>query len=134
MKLIPPSKVTKALRARIARLPRSMRTGQHGGFPDQYPMLWVVVEGADIAAYATAYETEPGVLSLRGCQVARKYRGRGLQSRLLRVRISHARRRGYRMVRTYCADDNWPSICNVLRAGFKPIRVSDGWLTLERTL
>lgn len=141
MRLLGPNQVSKALRARIDALPRRMRTGQHGGHPAEYPLLWVVLTngwlpdqtyGEVIAAYATAYETEAGILSLRGCQVARKYRGRGLQRRLLRARLRWARRHGMRTVRTYVAVDNAPSLVNVLRAGFAPFRVTDGFLEMER--
>lgn len=126
--------VPRRIRAMVAALPRHMRAGQHGAFPEDYPLLWVVVDADKVAAYATAYETEARVLSLRGCQVARQYRGRGLQRRLLRVRLAYARRHGYRTVRTYVATDNLPSLRNVLGAGLIPARVADGWLTLEMTI
>lgn len=134
LRLIGPGSVSKRLRKRVAALPRSMRTGQHGGFPAEYPLLWVVLDDATIAAYSTVYETEPGVLSLRGCQVARKYRGLGLQRRLLRVRLRYARRHGMRMARTYVAVDNAPSLVNVLRVGFRPFRVTDGFLEMEKKI
>lgn len=134
LRLVGPGGVTRRVRAAVTALPRRMRSGQHGAHPEEYPLLWVVLDGDTVAAYATAFETEAGVLSLRGCQVAKKYRGKGLQARLLGVRLRWARRHGLRVARTYVAVDNRHSLCNVVRAGFEPSRVTDGFLELERRL
>lgn len=134
LKLYGPGRMPRRVRAAVTALPRRMRAGQHGAHPEEYPLLWVVMDGDTLAAYATAYETEAGILSLRGCQVEKKYQGRGLQRRLLGVRVGYARRHGMRMARTYVAGDNVHSMCNVLRAGFEPARVTDGFLELERKL
>lgn len=131
-RIIGPGKHTAAQRAAADAFPRH---GQHGGYaPSAYDLLWVVVDPlvpGGVQAYATA-KPDGDVLHCRGSYVAPIYRGGGLQRRLLMARVRYARRHGFRVVRTYVAPANIPSLVNILRAGFLPTRVSDGFLELER--
>jgi GNAT superfamily N-acetyltransferase len=47
-------------------------------------------------------------------------RGKGLQRRMIRVRVAWAKRHGYTRLVTYASTLNPPSIMNLMREGFKP--------------
>ena len=65
-------------------------------------------------------------------------RGRGLQRRLIRVRVRHARRIGLRRVYTYVSAPNIASMKSLVREGFEPYyfcwEESNPFVYLERRL
>lgn len=47
-----------------------------------------------------------------------KYRGRGIQRKLIRARLAWAKRHGYTCASTYTLKDNYPSMSNLIKCGF----------------
>lgn len=59
------------------------------------------------------------------------YRGRGLQLRMIRIRVSAARKLGARVAVTYTRPDNVWSSNNLIRAGFEMYRPAEYWAGRE---
>jgi GNAT superfamily N-acetyltransferase len=81
---------------------------------------WVVYndEGEPVA-FAGARPVEVGskMIYLCRCGVVPEYRGRGLQKKLIRVRLRYARKAGFKTAVTDTAD-NVPSANNLIACGF----------------
>lgn len=60
----------------------------------------------------TAFLSRSGVLS--------PCRGKGLQRRMIRIRVAWAKRHGYKFVITYVSTSNIWSARNIIREGFEP--------------
>lgn len=73
-----------------------------------------LIEGGD-----TAFLNRAGVLPF--------FRGRGIQRRLIRTRLSHAKRSGARVAITYTTADNVWSANNLIRTGFVMYRPQQYW-------
>lgn len=95
----------------------------HRGFPVGYGGI-----AQDADREKTAVLVSAGVLEA--------HRGNGLQLRLIRARVSSARRGGFVRVITYTLNSNHPSMRNLARAGFTPAKIwgDNGYLDWERTL
>lgn len=81
--------------------------------------IWFVAEvdgemagyaGLKLLPYKEAYLARAGVLE--------KFRGLGLQKRLIRARERYAVRQGSEMMVTYTANSNWPSIKSLMFEGY----------------
>ena len=93
------------------RVPR-FRTGQ----------WWIAYEGAEPIAFAglrpslrwegTGYLASTGVLP--------KFRGRGLQRRLIRKRLAACSNNGWHTAITDTLNGNWASMRSLIACGFKP--------------
>lgn len=59
------------------------------------------------------------------CAVFPSHRRKGLQKRLLAVRLAHARREGLKVVYTYTINGNHPSARALISKGFKPTTPPD---------
>lgn len=89
---------------------------------------WVLYDGEIPAAFAgispsarwqdTMYLCRSGVLS--------EYRGRGMQKRLIRVRLNYARKLGMRWVISDVRD-NFPSCNSLISCGFRLYEPSQPW-------
>lgn len=80
---------------------------------------WLAYVNGKIAGFASMQATEEGGLFAL-CGVLPKYRGKGLQKRLIRVRTIYAKRfLKLPRVFTYTASDNMPSANNLIKQGFK---------------
>lgn len=77
---------------------------------------WIVYVGDVMAGFAGLRpEDENGFLCRAG--VCQKFKGLGLQRKLIDARVRYARRIGLKRVETYVALENFKSLCNVVRAG-----------------
>lgn len=91
---------------------------------------WVIWhQGREVVAFGGIREarTEPktGYLTLSG--VLPKHRGRGLQRRLLDVRLRYARKQGWRSVITETIHDNHHSANNLIDYGFRQYAPAKPW-------
>lgn len=81
---------------------------------------WIVWDGCEPVAFAGMRQaiTGPGAVYLSRCGVLRSHRGQGLQTVLLRRRLTHAKREGFEgaISTTYL---NTVSANNLIRAGFR---------------
>lgn len=90
--------------------------------PSTYPAVWLLEEGGEPVAYGAAYiDKEAGTVTLATCGTRKHARGRGLQRPLIRQMHAWARRRGIRLGRTYTSADNWPSLANLMRCGYRVV-------------
>jgi GNAT superfamily N-acetyltransferase len=80
---------------------------------------WVILDShKNIIAYCGCLFSE-GICIFVRAWVDRKHRGKGLQKRLIDVRIRAAKRHYCHTVITYTTLDNYPSANNLIRRGFK---------------
>lgn len=92
-------------------------------FPDdRWPgddhAFWVATRGSELLGFASALVTGD-MLELTRCAVVSSMHGKGMQRRLIAVREAYARRQGCAGVATYTTRDNWSSITNLVRAGYR---------------
>jgi GNAT superfamily N-acetyltransferase len=82
---------------------------------------WVAWEGEMPVAFCSVKKlrSEPGVVFLNRSGVVPSARGSNLQRRMLNARVKWCRVNGIQSVITYAIYDNWPSIVNLLRSGFR---------------
>ena len=87
---------------------------------DPLAMWWVATYRGKVVAYAgmRAVSWSKAWLMHRS-GVSPRHRGKGLQRRLIGVRVRHARREGVREVWTHTTHRNVVSSNNLLRAGFR---------------
>lgn len=89
---------------------------------------WIAYDGDEAVGFAamvpSAKWLRVGYLNRAG--VAPSHRGRGLQKRLIRVRVAHARRLGYDWLVTDTTD-NLPSANSLIAAGFRLFKPSEPW-------
>lgn len=96
---------------------------------------WIVYDEAKSpAAFAclTKSHTTPGGGYLARAGVRPQFRGKGLQKRLIRVRVNEARRRGYHTLVTDTTENN-PSANNLIACGFRLFTPVKEW-GFEHTL
>lgn len=70
--------------------------------------------------FAIMTEIDKSIVFLSRAGVVWKARGKGLQKRLIRVRVNHAKKMGYKKAITYTAITNISSFVNLLKCKFKP--------------
>ena len=96
-------------------------------FPDG--MTWGAYDGQRLVGYAVMAPSQTwqatGYLSMAG--VHQDYRGRGLQKRLIRARVRHAKRIGWKYVITYTID-NPPSENSLISCGFRRYSPADPYV------
>ncbi len=96
-----------------------------------YSNVWYVrKEGREecCPGYATSYDSEQlGWSYLNSCGVRPTDRGQGLQKRLIRVRLRHAKAKGLTSL-TYTLADNCHSINNLIACGFKAYNPAYPWV------
>lgn len=103
---------------------RSMHPGEDGlaEWSEVEGSTWWV-DGRD-AFCAARITTDDGVrvCHLTSAWVAPAMRSRGMQRRMIRVRVAWAKREGCSRVRTYTWGGNLPSMRSLIRSGFVPFR------------
>jgi GNAT superfamily N-acetyltransferase len=96
--------------------------GKDVPFPkgDNY-LWWVAYVDGEIAGYAAIglFDTEGRYGFLSRAAVLPKFRGQGLQKKLIRVREAEAKRRGYRYFITYTAKWNVKSANSLTSCGYR---------------
>ena len=99
------------------------------GKPEPRGDWWVVFDGKTPAAFAgivpSLQWTHTGYLCRAGVLPA--YRGLGLQQKLIRKRVKHARSLGWVCVLTDTLSDNAPSMNNLIACGFRPYSPARPW-------
>jgi GNAT superfamily N-acetyltransferase len=89
---------------------------------------WLASEDGRMVGYAAAAVDEH-VLYLTRAGVLPEARGRGLQRRLIRARVQHARRLGLTRCYTYTVPWNWRSTNNLIDCGFRLWLPARPWAT-----
>jgi GNAT superfamily N-acetyltransferase len=87
--------------------------------------------GDTLAGYAAMVEHGPAAGFLARCGVLPAYRGQGLQRRLIRARVAHARRIGLKTVYTYTIIRNPASSNNLIKSGFALYRPEWRWAGVD---
>ena len=114
----------------IARL--QLRAAKELPVLDFEPREWWVAkaENSDVAGYAAMRITKDFAW-LSACYVFSKFRGAGIQKRLIRCRLIKAKKQGCKSVYTYTANGNHPSQNSLIACGFKtcdpPNRAGGKW-------
>lgn len=118
---------------RVQAIDRELLDGSRPDYKYKSIAWWVAVIPAkeigpgavdEIVGYAAGYVWSPPDVGevafvLTRCGVLKEHRGRGLQNRLLRVRIGYARRVGAKLVWTYTHATNIKSSNNLMDEGFR---------------
>lgn len=89
---------------------------------------WIAWEGDKPVGYCAveyAGYADRGFLSRVG--VLPRAGGKGLQRRFIRVRERYARSVGWAVMVTYVSRDNYPSLVNLLRCGYRLYRPAGEW-------
>jgi ribosomal protein S18 acetylase RimI-like enzyme len=90
---------------------------------------WLLLDGRKVAGYASLRNAphQPGIAYLNRAGVVKEYRGRGLQKRLIRVRLAYAKRHGYKEAISDSASYNVASSNSLIACGFKLYRPRTLW-------
>jgi len=73
-----------------------------------------------VVGFCTAkYRPETNVVRLSRAAVTKSAQGQGLQRRMIRLRCAWGKRMGATRATTYTSKDNWESIANLIKCGFK---------------
>ena len=87
---------------------------------------WVVWDSEKPVAFGgmrpCQHKANEGMAAFTRCGVARDYRGQGIQKRLIKARVAHARRLGLKQVVTYVKNWNLASANSLIGCGFKLYR------------
>lgn len=90
---------------------------------------WVAFDGREPAAFACLRPSirldQTGYLSAAG--VLEKWRGRGLQKRMIEKRVEHARALGWHTVITDTINHNVASMRSLITCGFRPFAPTVKW-------
>lgn len=87
-------------------------------WPGDDDLFWIAARGPELLAFASA-RPQGDMLELTRCAVVASAGGTGMQRKLIAVRERHARRTGCKTVCTYTTRDNYGSITNLIRAGYR---------------
>lgn len=100
---------------------------------DQWPgddhTYWTLVDGkTHVGLTSAVFRPEKGYVYLSYAIIMPSCQVKGLQRRLIRHRCNWAKRQGAIYVVTYTLLDNYPSMINLLRCGFKFAKHPREWL------
>ena len=96
--------------------------------PLQDAEWWLAAVGGVSVGFGGLKLTGEGTAFLCLSGVLRKYRGSGIQKRLIRVRERFARRSGCVVVYTYTTRDNAPSANSLISSGFRLYEPQYAWV------
>lgn len=98
--------------------------------------LWAALdeEGTLLGMAGADWDPESRHMEMQCCVVAPHARGKGIQQRLIRARIAFARKNGAISLETYAHSANLPSLVSLLKCGFQPKDLQDGFLTVSYPL
>lgn len=90
---------------------------------------WIMWDGKKVAGYASIKPSLgiPGAAYLSRAGVMPEYRGRGLQKRMIRVRLAYAKRNGFKEVVTDTSPGNVASSNSLIACGFKLFQPERLW-------
>jgi GNAT superfamily N-acetyltransferase len=80
---------------------------------------WIAFDGETPMAYTGAFVDENRYMALQRSGVLPAYRGKGLQKKLIRTRLTYAKRHKITTVYTYASSDNHASVNSLFSQGFK---------------
>jgi ribosomal protein S18 acetylase RimI-like enzyme len=99
---------------------------------------WGAWDGSELVGYAGGRLIDTGAYYLSRAGVVPEYRGRGLQKRLIRVRVARARKLGAPRVVTYTNPINAASNNSLIACGFKTTKpwetATSEWLHWRKVL
>lgn len=133
-------KPSRAQRDAIIALEAAWITGgkrlSDADFDDPNSAWWGVFEDAKLIAFASAVQQSDQAVMLTRAVTSRAARGRGVQRRLINLRVRWARARGATRCWTYTHCDNPRSAGNLNRCGFHYRGASDDrhWLYWRKPL
>lgn len=94
--------------------------------------FWATKDGDHTVAMCSAvYRPQKGYVYFSSAGVDPRYRGLGLQRKLIQTRLRWARRQGAIYVVTYARTSNYPSVMNLLKCGFRFNKEPRGWAGVE---
>lgn len=90
---------------------------------------WFMLYKGETSGYCALhqYDNRPETCFLALAGVLEKFRGRGLQKKMIRHRVRFARKLGAERVITYVSPDNLPSANSLAACGFKLYRPKWDW-------
>lgn len=81
--------------------------------------VWLAYVDDEVAGFATMKKISGMSYGyLERVAVLKKYRGKGIQKKLIDVRVKYARSQGWKGVLTYTTPDNYPSVNSLMHRGF----------------
>lgn len=102
-------------------------------FTEDY--LWLVyTDAGEVAGFGSLRPltgVNAGTAYLDRVGILRRFRGHKLQKRLIRARLSLARKLGIKTVITYTVADNYPSINSLMHSGFSMYSPEHAWAGRE---
>ena len=102
-------------------MPGDLWVGDHHTF-------WIAYDGETPVGFCSAvYIERDKTAFLSSAVVFAAARGTGLQRRMVRVRRAWAARQGAAHIVTYVVEDNYASLVNLLRCGFRFYTPSEPW-------
>lgn len=88
---------------------------------DNQAVWWIVSVDGEIAGYCSIMpRAQGGYLSRAG--VLRQFQGQGLQKQMIKTRLDYARQQGWPWVVTDTHRENWASMHNLQKMGFRPYK------------
>ncbi len=101
-------------------------------WPGDDHTFWRLTDGdTDYGMCSAVYRPEKGYVYLSYGSVDPAFAGAGLQRRLIRHRLRWGRRQGALYAVTYTVRDNYPSMANLLKCGFRFAARPRGWRGVE---
>ena len=96
-----------------------------GFYESKKNMYWLAIakyssKEDEVVGFAIATVVNHEILFLSRAGIIYKARGKGLQKRLIRVRINYAKKHGFKKAITYTSVDNITSFVNLFRCKFVP--------------
>lgn len=97
-------------------------------WPGDDHTYWALTDGKDHHALTSAvYRHEKGYIYLSYAIIMPTTQAKGLQRRLIQHRLRWGKRQGAFYAVTYTLQDNYPSMTNLLRCGFRFASEPRGW-------
>ena len=94
--------------------------------------VWAALDehGQVLGMAGAHFEPESRHAELTCCVVDQTARGKGIQKRLIKARITWARKLGAATLSTYASIGNLPSLISLMKCGFQPAEMTDEFLTV----
>ena len=90
---------------------------------------WLIRNHTAVIGFCMArpLSSDPATLFLSRAGLISKARGKGLQKRMIRVRVAYARKNGFKKVITYVHRDNIQSAVNLEKCRFRLYAPAEDW-------
>ena len=87
-------------------------------YEHKHNIYWLAYCNGYLAGFCIATKISPSIVFLSRAGVLPEYRGKGIQKRMIQVRLWWARKIGAKHAVTYTSYDNLPSSNNLIKTGF----------------